>query len=352
MHFKSAGDAPAARLDRRGERGQSLIFFAGALGLLCAVLGLVLDGSNLQLNRRKLQNAADAAAFAGAYDLTASPSQATTDSIQWLTKNGSGQTEVTTNAVSTSPNGIPNDTITVSLLRTVPYSVMKVMGLTSGNVIAGARVQVQATTGMWLSNPDFMTYAVWRWKSGTTCTGDAVPHAVSDIVYFSSNSWTQMNVPSSTNNCDWQVSGNDFKGFMSPPGPATATVNDGDQLLSGGQQCGTQGQAPYVQQLQTIYNNPDSNGHSIVLLPIVYKAVQDHTIAAGAPGSIKLWIDGFVAVDIRVDPNILSGCPQDFYGQIVPYTGVSGVTGGVPAPPDLSCGSGIGVCTAKLVPWP
>jgi len=69
------------RLLRSDQRGQALVIFAASAFVIFAVLGLVLDGSNLQLNRRKLQNAADAAAYAGAYRLPVNPDQATIDSV-------------------------------------------------------------------------------------------------------------------------------------------------------------------------------------------------------------------------------------------------------------------------------
>jgi len=328
----------AARPERRGERGQALIFFAGAFAIICVMAGLVLDGSNLQNNRRKLQNAADAAAFAGAYDLPAnpSPSQATTDSVQWLTKNGSNSTEVVTNAVTTTT--IPNDTITVSLSRNVSFSLMRVVGLSSGSVPATAKVQVQAATGMRLSNPDFMTYAVWKWNIVPGQQMDTVTHKIGETVDFSSNKWITDNIEQPNSNPQWQVGGADFKGYMSPPGSAALSVNIGDPLLQGGQQCGQQP----VAKLQAIYNNPDSNGQSITILPIVNLAVK-------GPGGIIFTVEGFVAVDIHVDPNIPLGCPQDFYGTIVGFTGADAIYGGQQPTPDLGCGSGIGVCTARLV---
>src|SRR5579885_2602093 len=75
---------------RDGERGQSLVVWALALVVLIGMAGLTLDGSNTLENRRKLQNAADAAALAGAYDLPGSTTQAKTDATQWLTKNNFG----------------------------------------------------------------------------------------------------------------------------------------------------------------------------------------------------------------------------------------------------------------------
>src|SRR5215472_8942879 len=92
----------AIRRRLHGEHGQSMVMFVLMMTALIGVVGLVIDGSNLQENRRKLQNAADAAAFAGAYDLPNSPGSATTDSLQWLTKNGSGSGEVVSNSVTTN----------------------------------------------------------------------------------------------------------------------------------------------------------------------------------------------------------------------------------------------------------
>ncbi|HBY95174.1 MAG: Tad domain-containing protein [Ardenticatenaceae bacterium] len=50
----------------RSEEGQSLIFIALALLGLMAFLGLAVDGGNIYLQRRNVQNAADGAALAGA----------------------------------------------------------------------------------------------------------------------------------------------------------------------------------------------------------------------------------------------------------------------------------------------
>jgi hypothetical protein len=52
--------------NRPGEAGQTLALVAVLLLGLIAVLGLVLDGGNLYLHRRRAQNAADAGAIAGA----------------------------------------------------------------------------------------------------------------------------------------------------------------------------------------------------------------------------------------------------------------------------------------------
>ena len=52
--------------DRRSPRGQMIIIVALALTALVAMTGLVIDGGMAWSNRRQVQNAADAAAMAGA----------------------------------------------------------------------------------------------------------------------------------------------------------------------------------------------------------------------------------------------------------------------------------------------
>jgi len=51
---------------RRGQRGQTLVIFAGGVAGLLALVGLVVDGANAYAQHRTTQNAADAAGQAGA----------------------------------------------------------------------------------------------------------------------------------------------------------------------------------------------------------------------------------------------------------------------------------------------
>jgi hypothetical protein len=66
------------------ERGQTVVMIALALVALIAMLGLAIDGGTVYLERRRMQNAADGAALAGARRLsqaicTTNPNPATTD---------------------------------------------------------------------------------------------------------------------------------------------------------------------------------------------------------------------------------------------------------------------------------
>ena len=51
---------------KNSERGQALIVIAIVLVVLAGIIGLAIDGGNVFLDRRKAQNAADAAALAAA----------------------------------------------------------------------------------------------------------------------------------------------------------------------------------------------------------------------------------------------------------------------------------------------
>ncbi|MGQ9714395.1 MAG: pilus assembly protein TadG-related protein [Anaerolineae bacterium] len=71
------------------QEGQVVVIAALVLVGLLALLGLVLDGGLLYLTRRQAQNAADAAAWAGAYSLAAgSREQAITSALYYADLNG------------------------------------------------------------------------------------------------------------------------------------------------------------------------------------------------------------------------------------------------------------------------
>lgn len=316
---------------RRGQRGQAMVLFALMATVLIGMAGLVTDGSNLQENRRQLQNAADAAAFAGAYDLpSSSGTQAQTDSVQWLTKNGSGSTEVVTNQVSKSSGSSIYDTITVKVQRTVALKLMPVLHISKGTVNATAVVQTMAVTGVNITEmPFYFPYAVWAWDSkGNT-------HNVGDTVIFRSNAWVNDNVKNPKSNANWPKTNTNFKGFMSDQGVTVVSIFD--TLSQGGSQCG---QEP-IAQLQAAYNA----GQHIVL-PII-------DLGATGSSSMQLRIAGFVELNINIpNSNIPLGCPNDFSGQIVQATSLSQglIHGGTNTPPSYAaCGTSIGICTPVLV---
>src|SRR5215212_1462200 len=57
------------RIDLRSSAGQSLVLFALALPLFFSLCALVLDGTSAMVDKRQMQNAADASALAAAQEL-------------------------------------------------------------------------------------------------------------------------------------------------------------------------------------------------------------------------------------------------------------------------------------------
>lgn len=70
------------------EHGQSLIFVIGLLVILLGFTALVVDVGNVYLQKAELQNAADAAALAGAQELPMSATTANSTAISYASKNG------------------------------------------------------------------------------------------------------------------------------------------------------------------------------------------------------------------------------------------------------------------------
>jgi hypothetical protein len=120
---------------RRGESGQVLVLVALLLIGLLAVAGLVLDGGNLYLQRRSMQNAADAGALAGmrVLALDGSPDQARAAAQEYAIQRNLADTCVVT---------VTSSTVTVTALRTVHTAFARVVGV--GDVTIAA----QATAGL------------------------------------------------------------------------------------------------------------------------------------------------------------------------------------------------------------
>src|SRR3990170_8961038 len=73
---------------RRSERGQALIMFVLAAGVLFGFVAMTIDVGIILHERRQLQNTADAAALAGAIELPNSPGLAYDKAQHWAELNG------------------------------------------------------------------------------------------------------------------------------------------------------------------------------------------------------------------------------------------------------------------------
>ena len=114
----------------RRQRGQALILVAVAVLVLTAILALALDGGRIYLDRRQLQDAADAGALAGAEQLQVLPypsyAGAHAQALQFVVKNLPGTSTSGLTAPSTASWGPLNigASYTVSMSATpITYSV-------------------------------------------------------------------------------------------------------------------------------------------------------------------------------------------------------------------------------------
>lgn len=120
----------------RKEDGQSLVLFALFMLVLLGFAALVIDAGVLFSTRSQLQNAADAAALAGARDLP-SISAAKTSAIYYAGQNGVEGS----NTIVTTPYKSDTKKIEVICSKSVTYSFARFLGFTSGNVSARAVAQ-------------------------------------------------------------------------------------------------------------------------------------------------------------------------------------------------------------------
>ena len=125
------------------ERGQALIIFAAGLVALCGLVGMAVDVGQVVYTRTDLQKVADAAALAGAQDLP-NASTATASAGGYVSSNGSGGTTAT---IALTATYSPNDTITVTAMRRVSYTFLKVVGLDGADVSAKATARAGSYSG-------------------------------------------------------------------------------------------------------------------------------------------------------------------------------------------------------------
>jgi len=128
------------------EKGQALVLAVMALGVLMGMTALAIDASIEFQQRRSLQNAADAAALAGARELPAEPALAETRARAWAADNGVTESDQLTVEISSSYAA--NDSITVSVKRDVPYQFASALGLTTATVSADASARVGSPAGL------------------------------------------------------------------------------------------------------------------------------------------------------------------------------------------------------------
>jgi putative Flp pilus-assembly TadE/G-like protein len=125
---------------------QIVVIMALVVAVLIGTVALGTDIGLLYYNWGLLQKAADAAVLAGAHYLPADPANAISVANSFAAQNGMTVNEITSTTVAADQMSI-----SVRLVRTVPYYFAKVIGISSGLVTARATaglVGVGAVTGM------------------------------------------------------------------------------------------------------------------------------------------------------------------------------------------------------------
>jgi Flp pilus assembly protein TadG len=119
------------------------VLFAAVLAALLGMAGLTIDYGNWWLARRQVQNAADAAALAGAGKLPAGFPAARSAAQAEYASNGIANDSVT---VTQSTDLANNDSVTVTVHRTVGTWFTGILGVKSVQVSATARATVESYT--------------------------------------------------------------------------------------------------------------------------------------------------------------------------------------------------------------
>ena len=125
-----------ARRPGRCERGQMMVLFVLALGVLLGFTAMSVDVGLFLHQRRDLQNDSDAAALAGAAYLP-DANTAVQKAQEWVAKNFDDGDEVV-KSIQVSTYRAPNDRITVDVEQEVSFVFGRALGLTSDTMGASA----------------------------------------------------------------------------------------------------------------------------------------------------------------------------------------------------------------------
>lgn len=136
---------PGSCWARDAERGQALLLFALGLAVFAGMVALAIDVGAFLQERRSLQNAADAAALAGAVELPGSAALAETKAQDWAGRNGIGAVSGDSLDITFSDGGT---SITVTVGRSVGFSFGRVLGVDGSRVQATATARVGAPSAM------------------------------------------------------------------------------------------------------------------------------------------------------------------------------------------------------------
>jgi Putative Flp pilus-assembly TadE/G-like len=203
---------------RRGfdaQLGQTLPLICFFMVSLLGVSGMVLDLGNACVQRRAVQNAADAAAIAGADAIV--NGNYSSAAQQMAAKNGRSADQVSVTFDGT-------DTVTVTVSRVAPTFFLSVFGKASIPVSATAVARLEALAAVrGHVSPYAVTEDTYANGTGTTLFKESQPGAYGTI-----------DLPTTDNTTGGSCSGNTNKGTPSNVGPELADQLPAGQLVIGG----------------------------------------------------------------------------------------------------------------------
>ena len=272
----------------KNESGQSVIMIAISMVVLCGFAALAVDIARVSMADGQLQNAADAAALAGARSLP-SATTAKSQAVHYAGLNG----VTAANTTTTTPYNGNSSKIEVVCKATVDYTFARIFGLTSKTVSARA---VAEKTGM---SGGAFGYAVF---GGST----------SDLMQFNSSS---LDIAGSIHtNADFQMSGS----LQKISGNAEAVKAFASYVSS--ITIGGTAQGSSVTISGSIINVPNrvSSPAAIIPMPDFSADVKSEASAAGTYfTSSKLYNGGTINVNssVYVDGGSLTIAGSNFSGQ-------------------------------------
>jgi len=128
------------------EFGQGLVLGALAMVVILGFTAMAIDVGIFLHERRDLQNAADAAALAGAAELPESPAEAEAKVHEWAAKNGIDIAGGELDLMEITTTYVTNDTVRVRVTRETPFVFGRVLGFTSETMHATGVSRVGSPT--------------------------------------------------------------------------------------------------------------------------------------------------------------------------------------------------------------
>jgi len=122
----------------KDEKGSVMLLLTISLAVLIGLTALVVDGAILYNTKSKLQNAVDAAALAGAHQLTEGATAAETTAKFYLGQNNVDPLTEGNVSADMSNSKYGTDIITVTATRSVPLGLARIFGSATQNVTARA----------------------------------------------------------------------------------------------------------------------------------------------------------------------------------------------------------------------